>query len=168
MDVLSRAVSAAWHTSPNSCTAGRLPRGGSATQSPLPCPGEEAQPRPKSLVGVGARELQAIALGSQRRPWAAVPSTARGDRVLPTGGPGGLWSRPKALVAIPLSGAAAKGTRRPAPECGCHAPALRGDRLPACRSSVDRPRVAGKSTRARGDRPRLVTIKNSPVRPTAC
>ncbi len=62
-------------------------------QSP-PCPAPARRPRP---------------LGPQRRLWAVVPSTARGDKVLPAGGSGGRgrdrrpWSRSR------KSGATARG-----------------------------------------------------------
>ena len=62
---------------------------GFASKSSLPCPGEEAPPRPKSLVGVGTWGLQVIALGPKRRHWAAVPSAAQGGKALPTSGSGG-------------------------------------------------------------------------------
>ena len=41
---------------------------GLVLKSSLPCPGEEALPRPKSLVGVGTMGLQAIALGPKGGP----------------------------------------------------------------------------------------------------
>ena len=62
---------------------------GLASKSSLPCPGEEAPPLPKSLVGVGTWGLQVIALGPRRRLLVAVPSAARGDTALPTSGSGG-------------------------------------------------------------------------------
>ena len=46
---------------------------GFASKSSLPCPGEEAPPRPKSLVGVGTWGLQVIALGPRRRPGLRFP-----------------------------------------------------------------------------------------------
>ncbi len=45
-----------------------------AEKSSLPCPGEEALPRPKSLVGVGTLGLQVIALGPKGGPGLRSPS----------------------------------------------------------------------------------------------
>jgi len=46
---------------------------GLAFKSSLPCPGEEAPPRPKSLVGVGTRGLQVIVLAPKGGPGLRFP-----------------------------------------------------------------------------------------------
>ncbi len=107
----------------------RWPLAGLASKSSLPCPGEEAPPRPKSLVGVGTWGLQVIALGPRRRPWAAVPSAARGDTALPASGSGGRGGDQRSRSHHDKT----RGARRPlAQGCGCPTTAARGDRLPAC------------------------------------
>ena len=161
---------------------------GFALKSSLPCPGEEAPPRPKSLVGVGTwgatsdrawpseggpglrfpprsgatqpsrpvgREAVAATedLGcghvpalrrgaSVDRPRAAVPSGARGVKALLAGAShplaGWPWPQPKTLVAVMFL----RYGEGPAPGCGCPTTAAWGDRLPACRSPVDRPCAA--------------------------
>ena len=163
---------------------------GFALKSSLPCPGEEAPPRPKSLVGVGTwgatsgrawpseggpglrfpprfgatqpsrlvgREavvatevpgcghVPALRRGAPvDRPRAAVPSAARGVKALLAGARHWLGGhgRNRRPWLRSCSCATARGTRRPAPGCGCPTTAAWGDRLPACRSPVDRPCAA--------------------------
>ncbi len=99
---------------------------GLALKSSLSCPGEEAPPRPKSLVGVGTWGLQVIARGSQRRPWAAVPSAAQPDQRV-----GKPWPRPKTLVAVTQKWHYGEGHPSTAPALlGDLTPAVWDDRLP--------------------------------------
>ena len=69
------------HNTPGLCRPQRTlsrnplsgPLVGSAAKTSLPCPGEEAPPRPKSLVGVGTRGPQVIALAPKGGPGLRFP-----------------------------------------------------------------------------------------------
>ena len=99
------------------------PLGSPASKSSLPCPGEEAPPRPKSLVGVGTGWLRprgGSGLRSPPRPGATKPSRPVGrEAVAATKGLGRSTTKREAPVDRPRAAVV------PPPQ-------FRGDRLPAC------------------------------------
>jgi len=101
----------------------RGPLGSPASKSSLPCPGEEAPPRPKSLVGVGTGWLRprgGSGLRSPPRPGATKPSRPVGrEAVAATKGLGRSTTKREAPVDRPRAAVV------PPPQ-------FRGDRLPAC------------------------------------
>jgi hypothetical protein len=125
-------------------------------------------PAPTEVLGRGRHRVAT----APRRLWAAVPSAAQGDKVLLTSGSGGRGRDSRPWSWSRKSGGCGQGAPVDRPRAAVvPPPQLRGDRLPACRSPVDRSCVAERCcglylmppfSAVQGDRPRLVTLRSIP------